>query len=212
MVFMRYPAAGRTKTRLIPALGAAGATELARRLIAHTLAQAASLARQRPVDVEVWFDGGDERTLAACFGHALAYRQQTGADLGARMLHAFERALAHDACGRALLIGTDCPSRSAALMGSAFEALARCDLVLGPARDGGYYLIGLKRPIPDLFHGITWGTSAVRAETVAIAERLGLAIAELPMLDDIDRPEDLAHLPPHLAIAVDPLAGPRPHD
>lgn len=211
IVFTRYPAAGRTKTRLIPALGADGAAELARRLTAHSLAQAATLARQRPVDVEVWFDGGDARSLAACYGPELAYRQQTGAGLGERMLHAFERTLANGACARGLLIGTDCPSLSAGLMGSAFDSLAHCDLVLGPARDGGYYLIGLRRAIPELFRGIAWGTSAVRDQTVAIVERLGLAIAELPMLDDVDRPEDLDRLPPHLAIAMDRLADPLPH-
>jgi rSAM/selenodomain-associated transferase 1 len=212
IVFTRYPEPGRAKTRLIPALGAEGAADLARRLTAHTLAQAATLVRQRPMDVEVWFDGGDARSLASCYGPALAYRQQTGADLGERMLQAFERTLANDACARALLIGTDCPLLTADLLRFAFDALSRCDLVLGPVRDGGYCLIGLRRAIPELFRGIAWGTPAVRDQTVAIAARLGLAIAELPMLDDIDRPEDLDRLPPHLAVALDRFAGPLPHD
>jgi len=198
MVFTRYPQPGQAKTRLTPVLGAAGAAELSRRLTAHALAEAALLAQNQAVTVQVWYEGGDERALAACFG-AATYRRQDGSDLGERMLRSFEAAFADSADSRAVLVGTDCPALSAALLRAAFDALARCDLVLGPARDGGYYLIGLKAAIPALFQGIAWGTSSVRNQTVAIAERLGLAVELVAALHDVDRPEDLAQLPEHLA-------------
>jgi rSAM/selenodomain-associated transferase 1 len=198
IVFTRYPKPGQAKTRLIPVLGTAGAAELSRRLTAHTLAEARLLAKDQPVAVQVWYEGGDEPALAACFG-AATYRQQTGSDLGGRMSRAFERVFADSAASRAVLVGTDCPSLSAAVLRAAFDALARCDLVFGPAHDGGYYLIGLKRAVPELFQGIAWGTSSVHDQTVAIAERLGLTVAAVATLHDVDRPEDLAHLPAHLA-------------
>ncbi|MEQ8958458.1 MAG: glycosyltransferase, partial [Coleofasciculus sp. C2-GNP5-27] len=90
------------------------------------------------------------------------------------------------------IIGTDCPDLNPQIMAEAFKFLETQDLVLGPAQDGGYYLIGLRRSIPELFVGINWGTSQVRQQTIEIADNLGLAIAFEPMLNDIDRPEDLS--------------------
>jgi rSAM/selenodomain-associated transferase 1 len=90
-----------------------------------------------------------------------------------------------------VIIGTDCPDLKAQLMVKAFYALEQNDLVLGPALDGGYYLIGLRRLIPELFTGISWSTAEVLEQTIRIAQRLDLAIAFLPLLNDIDRPEDL---------------------
>jgi hypothetical protein len=90
-----------------------------------------------------------------------------------------------------VLIGTDCPDLNASLLAQAFQALKQHDLVLGPAEDGGYYLIGLRRLIPELFTGISWSTAEVLQQTQSIAQRLGLAVAYLPLLSDVDRPEDL---------------------
>jgi uncharacterized protein len=205
MIFTRYPEPGRVKTRLIPTLGAQAAAGLSCRLTKDTLARAQMLASQRTVALEVWFDGGDEGGLAECFGSARCYRRQTGGDLGERMLRAFQSALTTPD-RRALLIGTDCPDLSPDLMRTAFEALSSCDLVLGPARDGGYYLIGLRRAIPELFRGIAWGTSTVRAETLTIAHDLALLVEELPVLEDVDRPEDLPHLAPALGFTPHELA------
>jgi hypothetical protein len=90
-----------------------------------------------------------------------------------------------------VIIGTDCPDLTIEILTQAFEALKQHDLVLGPAADGGYYLIGLRRLLPELFVEVSWGTSQVRQQTVEIAQSLDLAIAFLPLLNDIDRPEDL---------------------
>jgi uncharacterized protein len=204
IVFTRFPVVGRTKTRLIPALGAEGAAELQRRLTVDTLGRAQACAHKRSSTLEIWFEGGDERSLAACFGESLVYRRQVGADLGERMLRAFESALSGDG-DRAILIGTDCPDLSPELMGGALEALSRCDVVLGPVRDGGYCLIGLRRPIAALFRNVAWGTSTVMAETLAIAADLALAVETLPILDDIDWPEDLPILARHFGVPASEL-------
>jgi rSAM/selenodomain-associated transferase 2 len=92
---------------------------------------------------------------------------------------------------RIVIIGTDCPELTPELLHQAFVALRDHDLVLGPASDGGYYLIGLRRPVPELFRGMPWGTGDVRRRTLEAAERGGISVFELKQLDDVDRPEDL---------------------
>jgi rSAM/selenodomain-associated transferase 1 len=99
--------------------------------------------------------------------------------------------------GRLVLIGTDCPGLSANLLTRAFDLLAKHDLVLGPALDGGYYLIGLNRPAPALFSDITWGATNVLAVTLDRAASLHLTVAQLEPLSDVDRPEDLLYLNHH---------------
>ncbi|TVS11466.1 MAG: DUF2064 domain-containing protein, partial [Planctomycetaceae bacterium] len=92
---------------------------------------------------------------------------------------------------RVIVVGTDCPGITSALAEQAFERLATADLVVGPATDGGYYLLGLTRPISELFTGIAWGKETVLRETQQRAEQLGLAVCLLTPLSDVDRPEDL---------------------
>ena len=103
-----------------------------------------------------------------------------------------------------VIIGTDCPHITPAILQEAFTCLqaphSSCDVVLGPAADGGYYLIGLKQFIPELFCGITWSSDRVLQETLTIAQHLQLKVAQLPVLTDIDRPEDLASLPEGLKV------------
>lgn len=190
IIFTRYPEAGKTKTRMIPTLGAEGAAALQRQMTEHTIANAKKLRASRPLVVEVHFAGGTEQLMQDWLGSDLVYYPQSEGDLGKRMNSAFERALARGMT-RVVIIGTDCPDLSIKLMIQAFQAFSQHDLVLGPADDGGYYLIGLRRLIPELFEDISWGTSQVRGQTVEIAQRLNLAISYLTLLTDIDRPEDL---------------------
>jgi rSAM/selenodomain-associated transferase 1 len=144
-----------------------------------------------PVSVEIHFAGGNQQLMQAWLGADVIYHQQGEGDLGERMASAFERSFAAGMTG-VVIIGTDCPDLDTQIMAEAFKFLETQDVVLGPAQDGGYYLIGLRRLIPELFVGINWGTSQVRQQTVEIADNLGLAIASLPILHDIDRPEDLS--------------------
>ncbi len=190
IIFTRYPVPGAAKTRLIPALGAEGAAELHRQMAEHTVAQSRVLQSSEAVTVEVRFAGGSAAAMEAWLGGGLCYQLQGEGDLGDRLIRAFQSAF-DDGATSVVIIGTDCPELNAPLLQQAFKQLRHCDLVLGPAVDGGYYLIGLRFPISDLFQQIAWSTAIVLHQTVEIAERLGLAIAYLPTLSDVDYPEDL---------------------
>ena len=199
IIFTRYPRPGRCKRRLIPLLGPAGAAALQRSLTQGVVAWAHLLARQRPgLEIEVCHQGGDRLGLRSWLGPEPSYRPQGGGDLGRRMHRALARALAQG-CQGAVLVGSDIPGLTAPIMAQALEALARADLVLGPARDGGYYLVGLRRPRPEVFQGLDWGGPRVLAQTLERARRAGMRIRLLEDLADIDRPEDLplwAQAPP----------------
>jgi uncharacterized protein len=191
IIFTRYPEPGKTKTRLIPVLGAEGAATLQRKMTEQKLAEVKQLQAAYPLSVEVHFAGGTEQLMQEWLGSSLVYRHQSEGDLGYRMASAFQASF--DAGMNAVvLIGTDCPDLNAPLIAEAFQALRQHDLVLGPAIDGGYYLIGLRRLIPELFTGICWSTVEVLQQTLSIAQRLELNVATLPLLSDIDRPEDLS--------------------
>src|SRR5437773_9609780 len=191
MVFARAP--GEAKTRLIPALGAAGAAALHRRLVMHCL-RAARDSRLGPVELWCAPGTGDpffreyERRLGA------SLHPQAEGDLGTRMQRAFESALALRP--RAILVGSDIPALSAQYLRDADRALRRGDdAVIGPAEDGGYALIGLSRCDAELFRDIPWGGSEVMAETRWRIAALGRRVTELPALWDVDHPEDLERLP-----------------
>ncbi len=188
-VFAKAPVAGYAKTRLIPALGARGAARMQRRLLQQTVrtALAAELG-----GVTLWCapDVGHRafRALRSAFG--VVCLPQSEGDLGERMAQAF----AHCAGQRPLLlIGCDCPELSPAHLRDCADALrAGSDAVLLPAEDGGYVLIGLAAPRPEVFAGIRWSTPSVLAQTrIRLAEAC-LHWSEGPTLRDLDRPEDLA--------------------
>jgi hypothetical protein len=188
IVLTRYPESGTTKTRLIPALGAEGAAELQREMTAHTLLTAEQLRFTRRASAEVRFAGGTVQRMTQMFRTNLPLLPQGDGDLGARMHRAFIDAFARGA-RRVVIIGTDCPSLDAAALDAAFESLRIHDCVLGPARDGGYYLIGLRRPTPQLFDGIEWGTERVSQQTLGKAAADGLSVHQLPSRQDVDEPE-----------------------
>jgi rSAM/selenodomain-associated transferase 1 len=193
IVFARAPTPGEAKTRLIPALGKAGAAALHRRLVIHCL-RAATDARIGPVELWCASDAADPffRECKRRFGVSL--HSQGKGDLGARMGLAFESALART--GRAILVGSDIPVLSAQYLRDAERALAGGDdVVIGPAEDGGYVLIGLSRFDAELFRGIPWGGPKALPETRRRIAALGWRLIELPALWDVDRPEDLERLP-----------------
>jgi uncharacterized protein len=123
-------------------------------------------------------------------GADLDYIPQVAGDLGKKMQSAFDLAftLGHQ---RAVIIGTDCPDLDQTILNTAFNSLQHHDLVLGVAEDGGYYLIGLNRPIPELFQQIAWGTAQVLDQTSKIAQQLNLQVDYLTTLGDVDHPQDL---------------------
>jgi len=180
-VMVRYPQAGRCKTRLIPALGEQGAADLHRQMAEHTFALAQTCARFQPVQIEAWYTGGDEAEMAGWLGDALRLHAQPGGDLGQRL----RAALMTDP--PTIFIGTDCPGVTPDHLRRALAALQTHDMVIGPATDGGYYLIG--GHVPDI--QIDWGTDTVRQQTLDWAAEHGLTVAMLDELADVDRPEDL---------------------
>ena len=191
IIFTRYPEAGKTKTRMIPALGATGAADLQRQLSEHTIQTAQILQKSRPIDIEIQFAGGDRSLMLSWLGDNHSYYPQVAGDLGAKMKSAFAQAFARGK-SRIVTIGIDCPDIDSVILNQAFDSLKNHELVLGGAEDGGYYLIGLSKLVPELFTKIDWGTDSVFATTQKIAEQLALSIDYLPILRDVDRPEDLA--------------------
>lgn len=191
ILFTRYPEPGRTKTRLIPHLGEEGAAALQRDLTEQAMSLARTVRERVGCDIEVRVTGAREDCFASWLGTDCVYRQQEGEDLGARMCNAFDTSF-REGCARVVVMGTDCLHLRPHHLLQAFRALETHDLVLGPAEDGGYTLIGLSAPMPLLFEDIPWGTDTVFATTWKRASYNGKRPALLPRLPDIDRPEDLA--------------------
>jgi rSAM/selenodomain-associated transferase 1 len=192
ILFTRYPEPGRTKTRLIPALGAKGAADVQRRMTEQVVSRMVQLRDSRPVAMEIRYEGGDLLRMREWLNSGIDCRPQGGGDLGDRLTRAFEDAFRDGKTG-VIAMGSDCPALTAEIMAQALEHLRRNDLVLGPAEDGGYYLIGMRRNIPELFVDIPWGTEEVHAVTLALAGKLNLSVAFTQPLADVDRPEDLRH-------------------
>ncbi len=190
-ILAKAPIAGLAKTRLIPALGAAGAARLQRQLTRGAL-QTAQEAALGPVTLWCTPDA-DHRFFRALRRTAgVDCRVQPDGDLGDRMFAAF---IAPAVDGPMLLIGTDCPVLTPDHLRRAAQALLEGDdAVFYPAEDGGYVLIGLRRPQWQLFVDMTWSTTAVMVDTRARARLLNLKLRELEVLWDVDEPQDLARL------------------
>ncbi|HEY2954109.1 MAG TPA: TIGR04282 family arsenosugar biosynthesis glycosyltransferase [Candidatus Eisenbacteria bacterium] len=186
-LFARWPRAGEVKTRLSPALPAALACDLHRAMLEDALALAGrATSGERLL---YWADAPAARDGFAP-PPGFGVRDQRGVDLGERLERAFGDLL-KESGDRAVILGGDCPALEAPALDQAFDALERHDLVLGPAGDGGYYLVGLARKAPELFRGIEWSTPRVLDQTLARAGRAGLTVHRLGALDDLDTPADL---------------------
>jgi hypothetical protein len=190
IVFARYPEPGQAKTRLIPALGTEGAAGLQEALTRHTLVTVQVLAELRASDLEIRFAGGDAARMQSLYGSEHRYVEQQDEGLGVRLEQAIAGAFA-EGVERLVVIGIDCPLLKRADLVTSLEMLRSTDVVLGPAEDGGYYLIGLRAPQPSLFAGIDWGTEHVLRQTLDRAASAGLTTRQLWPLPDIDYPEDL---------------------
>lgn len=197
IIFGRYPVPGRTKTRLIPLLGAARAADFQRHLTERILGTDRRAARRRAADVEACFDGGSLAKLRRWLGQDLILSEQSPGNLGERMKAAFFEAFRQGA-RRVLLHGTDLPDLTSHHIDEALDALRGHDVVLGPSTDGGYWMMGLKKPA-DLFDGMEWGASSVFEKTLAAARGRGFSVHVLPLLTDMDTGEAVAHWMPEWA-------------
>jgi len=198
LLFAKEPVYGQVKTRLHGTLGVAGAYDLHCAMLRYQVENflASSLA-----PMELWVSG--ELTNSVLTGLPLRNKlyQQVGSDLGQRMQFAVEAARTRSRA--VVLVGTDCPSVDREYLGLALELLCNGkQLVIGPAEDGGYVLLGVSEGWPSLFEGIPWGTDQVLSLTLDRAKQLGLDYELLPSRWDVDRPEDL----PRLA-SLDPPLG-----
>jgi uncharacterized protein len=201
IIFTRYPEPGTTKTRLIACLGAEGAADLQRQMTARVLSQARALRDRRSLDLEVRHQGGSGRLMRTWLGDGVNYVDQGEGDLGQRMDRTLRDAVQQGALV-AVLIGSDIPGITTALLAKAFAEIEAGKVVLGPATDGGYYLIGLtaldmSAASSAIFADMPWGTAVVLQETCRRLARVGLCYTLLDSLTDIDRPEDLSAWEPY---------------
>jgi rSAM/selenodomain-associated transferase 1 len=203
IVVAKRPAPGQTKTRLTPPLSPEQAAALYECFLRDTL----DLVRQVP-DVQpalAFLPAGADAyfaDLAPDFEHIL----QEGVDLGARLDNALTGFL-HQGYQRVVIMNSDGPTLPSAHLGAAFAALEReADVVLGPCDDGGYYLIGIKRPVPRLLREVRMSTSTVTADTLALAEEEGIRVELLPVWYDVDDARSLARLAKELATAPPDVA------
>lgn len=180
MAFFKAPRPGTVKTRLGREIGHDQATALYRRMGEEQLARI-------PVEMrtEVHYAPRGARPDMVEWLGKRHYRSQTGGDLGARLSHSFATGFRRG-YGPVFAIGADCPDLDSACLHEAVESLANHDVVIGPASDGGYYLIGLRAPAPSLFTGIEWSTPTVFADTMQRAKEQELRVALLPERLDID--------------------------
>lgn len=189
-LFTRAPVAGTVKRRLAAAIGDRQALAAHVRLVEESIER---LAGSNAWHTEFWLAGPAREARAAWPRiRDLTLRAQRGNDLGARMLGALAAALsAHE---RALVVGTDCPDIDAAYVAAAFDALDGAEVVLGPAEDGGYGLIGARRraleALPPLFTDMPWGTDRVLEETLVRSASAGLTVVTLPVIWDVDTEAD----------------------
>lgn len=189
LIFAKAPEPGRVKTRLIPALGALGAANLAREMLEHTLT-AARDAACGPVELCMSPAPNDAAWSTTTLPESIACSEQGTGDLGARMARAAQRALAHNE--RVILIGTDCVELSASLLRDAAAGLDSADAFMHPTADGGYALLALQRFSSSLFADIHWSTPTVAHVTRQRIHALGWKLREGAVLHDVDEAADLA--------------------
>jgi uncharacterized protein len=192
VIMAKAPVAGFAKTRLIPALGAEGAAELAQKMLRHTL-ETALASKLGPVEICATPDPADPVWQNLDLPKNVSWSTQGDGDLGERMARAAMRTTRN---GEAvLLIGTDCPAIDVFTLHEAAQALHDYDASLLPTYDGGYALLALKHFDKRLFENIPWSTNTVALQTLQVMAKINCEVKVLQTLHDIDEPLDLAQLP-----------------
>lgn len=192
VIFSRYPKPGESKTRLIPAIGSEKAAMLQRHMTEDTVLKARKLASLLGIEVKIFYTGGSQLEMQTWLGD-FHFEKQVDGDLGNKMAAAFDQTFLENGA-KVVIVGTDCPDLEINNLQKAFSMLNVSDLVLGPAIDGGYYLIGLNKEASFLFKDMPWGSTTVFSETKRRAQEKKMKISCLKTLADIDRPQDLHRL------------------
>ncbi len=195
IIFTRWPEPGLVKTRLIPALGPKIAAELQQCMTEDMVKLAGEIHTAGRVHFDIYYDGGHLSQMAAWLGPDLQYHHQTGGDLGHRLEAAFLQAFG-EGYRRVAVIGTDCPLLNPQILEHAFAHLDRHDISLGPAEDGGYYLIGfnIDEFTESVFKNMPWSSPRVLSETLKRLAHAGKKVYQLPTLFDIDTVDDVKKL------------------
>ena len=185
ILFVRNPVLGEVKTRLAATLGKENALEIYKKLLDHTH----SITKNLECDKYVFYaDRINQEDVWE--NEVFQKRIQEGQNLGARMNSAFH-SLFSGGYKEVLIIGSDCYELTQGHLEEAFELLSEVDVILGPASDGGYYILGMKEPAPELFTDMAWSTAGVFAETVKRLQKLSRRYLLLPLRNDVDEERDL---------------------
>jgi len=185
IIFIKNAVAGKVKTRLAATIGIEKAMIVYDLLIKHTNQIVQNIVADKYIFYDSYIDPNDR------WGNSEVYKKlQKGNDLGQRMSNAFKD-LFDDGYRNIIIIGSDCPELTTDLMEKAFDKLFSSDVVIGPAKDGGYYLLGMKNLHKDLFKDVDWSTDKVLGQTLLTCKKLNLSTFLLPELSDIDDEEDL---------------------
>jgi rSAM/selenodomain-associated transferase 1 len=191
LLFIKSPEPGKVKSRLASAIGEESALDIYRAFVLDIV----GTLKKGNRSITIAFYSEDAEAVVNWLGKDLVYIPQKGKDLGARMRNAFHDVLSqgHE---KAVLVGSDIPDLPFEIIDEAFSALEEKDAVIGPASDGGYFLIGFKKDtfLPDIFHGIAWSTDSVYRETMKVFERAGHRVHILPEWRDVDTLDDLRSL------------------
>lgn len=192
IVFAKNPEWGKVKTRLAATIGNDKALEAYKLLVKHT----ESVIESTNIPVAVYFTTHIDEQELFCFASGKKHIQIAG-DLGAKMKQAFEEQF-NAGHNKVVIVGTDCYELRKEHLIQAFKALNTNDVVIGPANDGGYYLLGMNSYIPALFDGIHWSTETVLDETITVMKKLNKQYTLLETLVDVDNEDELGDLKPLL--------------
>lgn len=185
IIFVRKPEKGKVKTRLAASLGNEAALLIYQKLLQHTL----EITEKADADKIVFYAGEIEYD-DIWQRERYSKKAQADGDLGHRMNHAFEIVL-NMGYNSICIVGSDCYELTTQIINDAFLALEKSNVAIGPAHDGGYYLLGMKQLYSSLFQNKKWSTNSVLKDTLTAAQQIGLTVTQLPTLHDVDKADDV---------------------
>ena len=191
LIFVKYPEPGKVKTRLAENIGSENAATLYREMAESIVNELSKLTDYKKI---IFFDPPQRKNdiMRWLKFSGFSFMPQEGKSLGERMSNAFNHAFSVGAAKKVVIVGTDCPQVTTQTIVKAFDKLETSEVVIGPSYDGGYYLLGLKRLIPEVFHDIDWSTNLVFGQTMKKLRNCGIRPECLEMLRDLDTVEDLS--------------------
>jgi len=191
-ILAKYPRAGKVKTRLAKKIGGEGAATIYK-IVAERVFRNTSSDGDADFERIIFYSPSKAKGLFESWMPGEKLTSQRGRDIGDIMRNALKDLFDFGA-SKAVITGVDIPDLDRAIIGDAFLRLDNADVVIGPADDGGYYLIGMSAEYPEIFQGISWSTGKVFDETVRVIERIGLSYSTVRTLSDVDRIEDIARI------------------